>query len=192
MLNLEICRIIWSSSKFIHVQDVCCARWNCLTAVLRKTPVFLNVTSCPRRLSAAQYLFWKFFIFTNSFSFAYHTPRYLLLQNYCPNSYFLRQFWSHIYIIYVLQKVRRFFVIYGCFFFNFFSFLKCLIYMLIVILLHFIESFLLLKTSSKNLRLFATIIRFTKAFCRHPQHIFMIFGMFQVFKIFIVRIFFFP
>jgi hypothetical protein len=71
-----------------------------------------------------------------------------------------------------------------------FSFLKCLIYMLILILLHFIESSVLLKTSSKNLRLFATIISFTKAICRHPQHIFMIFAMCQVLKIYIFRNFF--
>jgi len=75
-------------------------------------------------------------------------------------------------------------------FFNFFSFLKCIIYLLIVILFHFVENFLLLKTSSKNFRLFAAIIRVTKGSCRHPQHIFMIFARFQVFKIFIFRKFF--
>jgi len=57
----------------------------------------------------------------------------------------------------------------GILFFNFFGFLKCLLYMLIVILLQFIESFLLLKTPSKNLRQLAIIIRFKKAFCRHLQ-----------------------
>jgi hypothetical protein len=115
--------------------------------------------------------------------------RNLLLQNR-PNSYFLWQFWNHIYVIYVLQNVRRFSLFTDVLFFNIFSFLKCLIYMLIVILLHFIESFLLLKTLSKNFRLFATTIRVTKAFCRHPQHIFMILAMFQVFRNFIFRKFF--
>jgi len=106
-----------------------------------------------------------------------------------PNSYFLRQFWSHFYVVYVLQNVRRFFVICGFLFFKFFSFLKCLMHMFIVILLHFIESFLLLKTSSKMFRQLAIIIRFTKAFCRHLQHIVMIFAMFHVLKILSFAIF---
>lgn len=66
-------------------------------------------------------------------------------------------------------------------FFNFFSFLKCLMYMLICTSTPFYR-----KLSTFEL---AVIIMFTKTSCRHPQHIFMIFAMFQVFKTFSFAIF---